>query len=453
MPHDLPTLDETEKGYLVNGNLVFGKRFLRARSFHMPEALAAVADESGAYHIGLDGAPGYPERFLETAGFYEGLAAVRDSRGWFHIRPNGSPAHGRRFRWSGNFQEGRCAVLDCSGFLHIGPDGTDSYSQRYGYVGDFRGGIAVGHGPEGAVHLRPDGSPLNACRYRFAEPFHKGYAVVADEAGYYHVDKTGRALHGNRFRRAEPFYNGVALCIDSAGRRVRLRENGEYSFVGQDMAPVTPAHVGRHLAEGRRVALFIRHSERHPITPSTPDWGNGVLLTERGAEIAASLGRTLSPAVRLGFWSSPIARCQQTCEAIARGAGVAGLAIATDQRLGAPGIYIDGSGSHATPMRTDYHAFVGAYLDDGRAPGMRSLSEASQQLLEFLHREMAPFDCTIFITHDLFAAALMGFLGLKAPCREDWCDYLEGVCLVSGPDGYEYRRFVHRGGEALEEPC
>jgi len=453
MPHDLPILDEAEKGYLVDGQPAFGRTFLRAMSFHRPEALAAVVDESGAHHIDPEGRAQYPERFLDVAGFYEGLAAVRDARGWFHIRPDGSPAHERRFRWSGNFQEGRCAVLDCTGFLHIGPDGADAYPQRHRYVGDFRGGIAVAHGPAGAFHIRRDGNPLNARRFRFAEPFHQGFAVVADEAGYFHVDKWGRALHDHRFRRAEPFYNGVSLCIDASGRLVRLRENGQCAYVGEDLAPVSPSQVSRYLAQGRRVALFVRHSERHPITSASPDWGNGVLLTERGHEIAAGLGHALATAARLGLWSSPIARCRQTCEAIAGGAGSAGAPVATDPRLGDPGIYIDGTGLHAPAMRADYHAFVGTYVDTGRAPGMRPLSEASEQLLEFLHREMSVFDCTVFVTHDLFAAALMSFLGLKAPCREDWCDYLEGVCVIAGPEGHSYRRFLNRADETSEGPC
>ena len=85
--------------------------------------------------------------------------------------------------------------------------------------------------------------------------------------------------------------------------------------------------------------------------------------------------------------------------------------------------------------------------------GRKLCAEASEQLLEFLHREMSVFDCTVFVTHDLFAAALMSFLGLKAPCREDWCDYLEGVCVISGPEGHSYRRFLNRADDTSEGPC
>ena len=50
-------------------------------NFHYPEALAAVRDETGAYHIREDGSPAYSERFQDTAGFYEGWASVRGARG------------------------------------------------------------------------------------------------------------------------------------------------------------------------------------------------------------------------------------------------------------------------------------------------------------------------------------------------------------------------------------
>lgn len=81
-------LNDSETGYLRGGVALFGKTFQSAMSFHWPEGLAAVKDESGSYHIDPDGRSRYESRYGETCGFYEGLAAVKDERGWLHIRPD-----------------------------------------------------------------------------------------------------------------------------------------------------------------------------------------------------------------------------------------------------------------------------------------------------------------------------------------------------------------------------
>lgn len=438
---DLPVLNAAEDGYLVNGAPAFDRTFLRAQSFHFPEGLAAVHDEVGAYHIDAAGRPIYEKRYLDSYGYYDGIAAVRDERGWFHIRSDGSALHSRRFRWSGNFQGGRCVVLDATGFFHIDPTGADAYEQRYRYAGDFRGGIAVAHGDDGAFHVKTDGTRLNEATYRHAEPFHKGYAVVEDEHGAYHVDRKGRPIHPLRFRHAEPFYNGVALCRGNDGELLRLRDNGYWTRVATALEPIEADEVARLLQRGERIGLFLRHAERYSITPSTPNWGNDVMLTKRGIESAERLGRLLQGNQSLGLQSSPVARCQETCAAIACGAGRDELPIVTDRVLGDPGVYFDGTGAQEGPMKNDFHAFAEDYLNQGVAPGMLPLSPTSEELLGFLSGRMMPNACTVFITHDLFAAVLMHFLGLKSPDRTDWCAYLEGVCLIATDDKPICRRF------------
>ncbi len=440
---ELPVVNENGTGYLVDGRPWPGGTFLVAMSFHAPEGLAAVRDETGAFHVDAEGLAGYDRRYLETAGFYEGLAAVRDERGWFHIRPDGSAAHDRRFRWSGNFQGGRCTVQDSHGFFHIDGQGRDAYATRFRYAGDYRYGIAVAHDATGALHIIENGEPLNGIAYLHAEPFHKGHAVVADREGTFHVDRSGRAIHPLRFRSAEPFYNGVALCRGLDGGLLRLRQNGTWTRIADALAPVTPADVRGFIAGGTRVGLFVRHSRRHPIDHADPNWGNDVLLTERGIADAEALGQVLGGASRLGLWSSPVARCRQTAEAIARGAGRESVRVEEHGHLGHPGIYFDRNCRPPELLRTDYHAFADAYLHNGLAQGMRPIPDASEELLAFLDQHTTGGDCTVFITHDFFSAVLMSYLGLKAPDRTDWCNYLEGVCVLQDEvAGRRFRRFI-----------
>ena len=332
-------------------------------------------------------------------------------------------------------------MLDHDGFFHIDARGEDAYPRRHRYAGDYRYGVAVILGEKGAYHVDLDGQRINAATYRHAEPYHKGVAVVADEDGFFHVDRGGRPLHPLRLRRAEPFYNGVAFCQGVDGALLRLRENGTWTRVAETNAPITLGGIQDRLRGGAKVGLFVRHAERHPITPESPDWGNGVPLTARGVEVARNLGRHLEGAWSLGFQASPVPRCGQTCEAVALGAGIESPRISVHTHLGDPGIYLDGTGDHEEAMRQNFHVYATAYLDGGMAPGTRPLSEASEELLVFLLAEMAPHDCTVFVTHDFFAAALMSYLGLKAPDSDDWCDYLEGVCILLEPEGPSYRRF------------
>ncbi|MCW8140838.1 MAG: methyltransferase, partial [Planctomycetota bacterium] len=96
MVEPMPVLSPDEQAYLVDGAPAFDRRFIRAMNFHMPEGLAAVADESGAYHLDVAGRPRYEQRYREAFGFYCGLATVRDDAGYFHIDSTGRPAHSRR---------------------------------------------------------------------------------------------------------------------------------------------------------------------------------------------------------------------------------------------------------------------------------------------------------------------------------------------------------------------
>ena len=73
-------------------------------------------------------------------------------------------------------------------------------------------------------------------------------------------------------------------------------------------------------------------------------------------------------------------------------------------------------------------------------PGMQPVPQASEDMLAFITAKMKVAECAVFITHDFFSAALMSFLGLKAPGRESWCNYLEGVCVIDRGDGPTFFR-------------
>lgn len=443
-------LDPQETGYLSDGKPVFGTRFKKALSFHYPEGVAAVADKTGAYHIGLDGMPLYAQRYRETFGFYCGLATVRDNSGYFHIDPTGHPAHKTIFKWAGNFQEGLCAVLTADGYCHVDTHGQPTYEQRYLYVGDFRYGIAVAHSEEGTLHIRSDGSRLNTSVHRDADPFHKGFAVVSDDAGYFHITKDGKPTHSHRFRKAEPFYNGISRCLTHDGRQMLLRENGFYTYACKPNARIHVQDIPNLIRNGCRVALYLRHGERY----SRPhgQWGNDLALTPKGIADSKKLGRALGDCGECSFHSSPIMRCRQTVLSIAE--GMLGhtphpALLKIDCALGSPGPFSDMD----KPDRfqpDEFSDVADRYIESGFHNGLKPLSECCERIASYL-RSSASTPISIFATHDFFVAGMQRFLGLRHPKNGDWVQFLEGVCLIE--DGSTHGKWVILNGCGEHTTC
>ncbi len=213
--------------HIKDGKPMYEKRFEDVQSFHEP-GIAAVKDDSGAYHIDMKGVPVYEKRFKRTFGFYEGFAAVEDETGWYHIKEDGFELYYERYRWVGNFQEGRCPVRDISGdYYHIDTEGKPVYDERYQYVGDYRYGVAVVYDEDGAKHIDKDGNEIHTQRYRTLGKYHKGFATARDEEGALHVDEDGKPIYDRRFRNVEPFYNGQAFAETKDRKLVVVNENGK----------------------------------------------------------------------------------------------------------------------------------------------------------------------------------------------------------------------------------
>lgn len=410
------------------------------QSYHEPEGLAAIRIGDECYHVDREMRAAYPHRYTRTFGFYEGIACVHDKRGAHHIHPAGTAIHENRFHWSGNFQDGACAVCDNSGFYHIGPTGEPLYGERFSYVGDFRHDVAVAHHDGKAFHIRKDGSRLHDQSFDFAEPYHKGYAVVKVADGWFHVDDHGCSTHTHRLKRAEPFYNQIAFCTDQKNRRIRLHENGHYNLIPENPGIIGHESILQAVANGCSVALYLRHGERFSITTDTPNWGNEVELTPEGMETVRALGNRFKGAP-IKAYHSPLIRCAQTATCFAEGAE-ASLQVSPDNMLGSPGIYFDGTMGHEELMQKDFHAFCETYLQHGFQVGMQPLADASEALLDHLEKHSTPGGISLFVSHDLHSACLMSFLSIKHPTSRDWCDYLEGVCIIQGAHGTTYHRFI-----------
>ncbi|PIE78370.1 MAG: hypothetical protein CSA15_08145 [Candidatus Delongbacteria bacterium] len=433
------TLNSTDTGYLVGNKNVF-KTYQKAMSFH-PEGVAAVYDESGAYHINTEGCSIYERRYIETFGYYCNIATVRDKKGFFHIDINGNPIYKERYLWCGNFQENICVVRSVKGYFHIDKEGNPLYNNIFSYVGDFKYGIAVVYDFEGnSFHIDKYGNNINNNYYKSAQNYHKGFAVVEDQNGFFHVDKLGKALYSYRLKKIEPFYNGWAFGEDFEDRKLKISENGVKVYLSNSNKIINSTNIIDFILQNKRVMLFFRHSERYEDNNIITS--DQISLTEKGKNMAQKLGMKFNGIDDISFFSSPIERCYETLKFMAKGLNIDNFICKKSEILGAPGIYFD---RKANPdcgywmNKLGYHEYCRQYLMNGYMRGSKDLTSASEELLDYLLHSKTKL--SLFNSHDFLVAAFMIFSGVKYPVESDFVDYLEGVAVVIDRDNsiYFYR--------------
>ena len=217
--------DETH--FIYNGKKLFDKEFKQVLKFHA-EGLAPVCDETGWYHINLQGEASYKQRYERVFGYYFEKATVVKNGKWFHIDKQGNRIYRHNFAWCGNFQENICTVRDFEkNYYHIDSKGSRIYSEKYKYAGDFKDGFAVVRLKTGLCkHIDKQGSNLNSKLFVDLGVFHKSFATAKDKKGWFHIDKNGDELYNDRYLAIEPFYNGFSLVETFENKRQIIDENG-----------------------------------------------------------------------------------------------------------------------------------------------------------------------------------------------------------------------------------
>jgi len=214
--------------YFQSGNTsLFDKVFIEVLKFHAP-GIAAVKDESGAYHIDINGHAVYPERYARSFGYYCNRAAVIENDHWFHLNEKGEKLCQFDYSWTGNYQEDFCSVRDKNNYyFHIDLNGKKTYNENYVYCGDYKDGIACVRRQDGSyIHIDETGKPLNEKPFIDLGIFHKKFATARDFKGWHHIAKSGDQLYSERYLAVEPFYNGYALVTDFNLRKSIIDEEG-----------------------------------------------------------------------------------------------------------------------------------------------------------------------------------------------------------------------------------
>ena len=214
--------------FVFEGTPIFNKKFIEVLKFHAP-GLAPVIDESGAYHIDIQGNDLYTERYNRTFGYYCNRAAVVKDTNWFHINERGERIYSQLYLWVGNYQENFCTVRNKNNqYFHIDIDGNKVYSENYIYAGDFKDGIACVKLSNGYFkHIDAGGKFINNKEFSNLGVFHKNFATAKDEKGWFHIDKQGNQLYKERYLFIEPFYNGFALVETFEGIKRIIDEQGK----------------------------------------------------------------------------------------------------------------------------------------------------------------------------------------------------------------------------------
>jgi len=196
-------------------------------------------------------------------------------------------------------------------------------------------------------------------------------------------------------------------------------------------SPLDFSDVCAALGRGDRVALFIRHSERPPIRPDDKDFGRHLGLTPRGVALAREAGARLTgapPDAR--FLASPMQRCRLTARHVAEGMGISAPRVEDADPLGVRGFfYRDPYAVQEIMRQQGYMAYMLEYLKTGNAPHSAPLADATEQTLEWMITQMTvPF--VLFVSHDIFVAAILTGLRLRSYTAEAWVGFLHGFALV-----------------------
>lgn len=184
----------------------------------------------------------------------------------------------------------------------------------------------------------------------------------------------------------------------------------------------------------RAVVVLLRHSVRDHL-PSG-DTGYVVPITSMGRRLAIQLGGLLGDRLRT-LHTSPLARCVQTAQALAEGAG-ADLAVVPNRLLGDPGVFVlDGRRAWENWEQLSHEGVMQHLVNEaGALSGMARPDEAARFLVQsMLAAAASQPGVHVFVTHDLLITATAARLLGKPLGRNDWPWYLEGAFFWTAEDG------------------
>ncbi len=188
--------------------------------------------------------------------------------------------------------------------------------------------------------------------------------------------------------------------------------------------------VKQFLAQGCKVSLLIRHSERPPIIPGDTTFGQTLALTPRGEQMAKDAGYLLAGPYDVRFLSSPMVRCQMTAACLAEGMGFSGAEIDNEPILGLQNFYYNEIDKlPGEMMRRGYIQYMLDYLRTGSALYSHDVAVATPQMLAWMQR-MTTRQLNMLVSHDIFVAAFLAGIQARTYTAESWVGFLHSAALI-----------------------
>lgn len=364
-----------------------------------------IPSSDGTYHE-FGGAPIYDKRFKTVGPFrFPGLAAVLDDSGAYHIDFAGNPVYEERYLWTGDYADDCAVVKTADGeYYHINEEGKRIGHNNYLYAEEFVEGTAVIYRKNyGATHITTGGEMLYGDWYFDARSFRNGEALVRDEDGWLVIDKIGQEI-----RRADPPDDPYPV-------------SGIVRFIGEE----SPIPTILKMTEWDAAVVLVRHAEREPFIKGEP--GSQKKLTTRGERAALTFGERLGSRP-VKAYASPMFRCMHTAELILAGRGTEEKPEANDQ-LGDPGAYIfDDELTRGFYVKNPTKTVTLQYIRTGTLPGHYPIAEGTERLSAFLKNTAFQDGISVCVTHDVFLCAFVSTL-TGYDFTDDWPGFLDGCIL------------------------
>lgn len=174
-------------------------------------------------------------------------------------------------------------------------------------------------------------------------------------------------------------------------------------------------------------SLIIRHANRDAIPKG--QFGADVMLNQKGKENAKIFGEKLQKYDVHKIYTSPVGRCVQTAEIIRQNYNK-NIDIEQTKILGNPGVFIfDAEKAGKMFLKLELLQTYKMLINNEPFPGMRTISEGSKILENFVNQNRTKTGLNIFITHDYFIAFLEYFYDKKIYENKVDVDFLNGIIL------------------------
>ena len=413
--------------HVENHKPIYEQKYINVMNFH--DGIAAVRDESGAYHIDTDGKPTYNRRFIKTFGYYEGLAAAVDESGAYHIDLEGKPAYTARFRWTGNFQGGRCPVRTEDGSYSSIDHSGKQHVTGVGYIGDYSEGKTIVRGSRGCTYADKETVPDDCIWHLDCTNYCNGRAFVSEGDGYFLIDEEGNSLDGQRFERIVRYDSERIVGVDDEGYLV---DNGRKTMrIGScinhsDKLPRWTEFVKEAVWDS--CIVFLRHGNRTASSQSDSHDALSKPLTKKGIEKGCSIWdciRTRS-VDSLKAYSSPVERCIASAKLITGGT----VPVEVSNTLGLPGTaFINNNDESDITNELPLMFSTLRHIEEGICPGWYPIQECAENILKFFEKDLqCENSLALAVSHDAFVARLIGAFMREYPA-DSWFDYYEGIIL------------------------